>query len=459
MVAVVKVEGQARSVPQISALTARHDLVDGAVELLGAVRAVTGAMTRIATGAGRVLVDAGVAQGEEAISWRLPEAAREVDAVVLTHGHNDHVGSLPALIERGFAGAIYGTPATLAIARLVLGDGLRIAGASNVEADGVLRRLDKLYRPVALGRWFQPEGTAFRVQLHEAGHILGSSSVELRSPQSRIVISGDLGRPDSPILPDYNTRWDPGPVDLALVECTYGSRGHARGHGDIEHNLERILKRAVADGGHVLVPAFAIGRTQLLLYHLNTLVEAGRIPDLPVALDSPLGLRVTELYQESRALFDREAAAKLAAGDDPLDFAGLYAVKRGTDSVRLRDVKQPMLIIAGSGMCTGGRIVGHLQELLPRPETTVLFVGYQAVGTPGWAIQRARPGDRVRMGGEDIPVHANIETLSGLSAHADRDELVRWLRALPDLRRVGLHHGEPEQQESFRTFATAALTG
>jgi metallo-beta-lactamase family protein len=294
--------------------------------------------------------------------------------------------------------------------------------------------------------------------LHEAGHILGSSSVELRSERSRVIVSGDLGRPDTPILPDYNTRWDAGPpVDLAVLESTYGSREHAGGHGDIERDLERILNRAVSDGGHVLVPAFAIGRTQILLYHLNTLVEAGRVPDLPVAVDTPLGLKITELYQESRHLFDREATGKLAVGDDPLEFRNLYAVSRGRDSVRLRDVKQPMLVIAGSGMCTGGRIVGHLRELLPRPETCVLFVGYQAAGTPGRAIQAARPGDRVRIDGEEVPVRAAIETLSGLSAHADRKELLRWLRALPAPRAVALHHGEPEQQEAFRDWATAQL--
>ena len=246
-------------------------------------------------------------------------------------------------------------------------------------------------------------------------------------------------------------------MDVAVLESTYGNREHAAGHGDIERDLERILKRAVADGGHILVPAFAIGRTQILLYHLNSLVEAGRVVDLPVAVDTPLGLRITELYQQARHLFDREAATRLATGDNPLDFRGLYAVNRATDSIRLRDVKQPMLIIAGSGMCTGGRIVGHLKELLPRPETCVLFAGYQAAGTPGRVIQRARPGEQVRLDGEEVTVRASIETLTGLSAHADRNELLRWLRALPSVGRVALHHGEPEQQQAFRDWATERL--
>lgn len=445
--------------PVIAALTARHPLPDGELALLGAVRAVTGAMTLVTAGGARVLVDCGVAQGQEAIGWRTPDAAHQVDAVVLTHGHNDHVGSLPALIDRGYGGPIYGTQATLDIAALVLEDGLRLQGASPPEAERFVRRLRQLARPVPYGAPFDPGGKGLRAQLAEAGHILGSASVELRSASSRVIVSGDLGRPDTPVLRDYNTSWEPGPaVDLAVLETTYGDRDHRGGHGEVEATLERVIQRAISDGGHVLVPAFAIGRTQLLIYHLNSLVEAGRLPDLPVALDSPLGLKVTDLYQASRHLFDRQASARLAAGDDPLDFHTLYAVKRGADSVRLREVRQPMLIIAGSGMCTGGRIVGHLRELLPRPETCVLFVGYQAAGTPGRAIQGARPGDHVRIDGEDVPVRAAIETIPGLSAHADRRELLRWLRALPGPRRVALHHGEPDQQTAFRDWATANLT-
>lgn len=269
-----------------------------------------------------------------------------------------------------------------------------------------------------------------------------------------MIVSGDLGRPSSPILRDPNTTWAPGPpVDVAVVESTYGDRDHHQGHDDIETTLERVIKRALADGGHILVPAFAIGRTQTLIYHLNTLIESGRIPDLMVAVDSPLGLKVTELYQNARHLFDREALAKLAAGDDPLSFDELYAVHKHAHSVELRDVSQPMLIIAGSGMCTGGRIVGHLKELLPRPETCVLFIGYQATGTPGRSIQSARRGDWVRIDGEDVRVEASIETISGLSAHADREELFSWCQALPAPRRIALHHGEPAAQQAFARWA------
>jgi metallo-beta-lactamase family protein len=236
------------------------------------------------------------------------------------------------------------------------------------------------------------------------------------------------------------------------MESTYGDREHSCSHDDIERELERSVRRAVADGGHILVPAFAIGRTQTLLYHLNSLVEKGRIPKIAVAVDTPMGLKVTELYERSQNLFDRETLDQIARGDDPFDFRDLFAVRRGSDSVRLRDVKEPMIVIAGNGMCSGGRIVGHLRELLPREETCVLFVGFQAPGTPGHAIQRAkRGGGTVWLEGEEVAVRASIETLSGLSAHADRGELLRWLRAIPDVRRVALHHGEPEAQRGFLT--------
>ena len=442
---------------QVVATTAAHSLPDGSVTLLGAVRSVTGAMTRVDTRGASLLVDCGVAQGDEARDFRFPDAARGVDAVVLTHAHNDHVGTLPILLDRGFDGPIVGTAATLEIAEIVLLDGLALQGAAERERDAFRRRFRALARTAAYDRGMDVAG--FQLSFREAGHILGSASVEIESKASRVVISGDLGRPDSPILRDFYESWSPHkPVDLVVMESTYGDGEHRHSHDDIELEMERILNEAHARGGHILVPAFAIGRTQTLLYHLNTLVEAGRVRDLPVALDTPMGLRVTESYQRFRKLYDRESLDKIARGDDPLDFDGLYAVSRGRESARLREVREPMLIIAGSGMCTGGRIIGHLQELLPRPETTMLFVGFQAPGTLGAKIQRAARATnererRVDVFGEETAVRASVETLSGLSAHADRRELMRWLKAIPGVRRVALHHGEVEAQRAFVEFS------
>ncbi|MDX2021262.1 MAG: MBL fold metallo-hydrolase [Deltaproteobacteria bacterium] len=440
--------------------TPSHSVPSGQVTLLGAITSVTGAMTLVEMGGARLLVDCGVAQGREAETWRFPKTSlQKLDAVILTHGHNDHVGSLPALIESGFSGRIYGTRATLDLARLVIEDGLRLQRASSRDTQAFLTAFDKQRTQVPYNEAFVPDGFKGSVNMQEAGHILGSCSVELHTSDGRVICSGDLGRPNSPILRDFNKQWNTSrPVDLVVMESTYGDDEHNMTHEDVEARLETIVNRAVADGGHILVPAFAIGRTQTLIYHLNTLIEAKRIPDIGVAIDSPLGLRVTELYQRGRSLFDKEALDKFQQGDNPLDFNTLYAVNRAADSARLRDVKEPLLIIAGSGMCTGGRIVGHLKDLLPLPQTCVVFVGFQAPGTPGAAIQAAkRTRDTVWLDHEAVPVNAHIESLSGLSAHADRKELWQWLSAIPHVKRVALHHGEIKAQESFAAWAARRL--
>jgi metallo-beta-lactamase family protein len=439
--------------PEALAETEHHPFAGGTVDLLGAAHAVTGAMTRVELGANSILVDCGVAQGDEARRWRFPDRALDVDAVILTHGHNDHVGSLPVLLDRGYNGHIYGTRSTLDLADIVIRDGLHLQGASKREQDNFSRRLRELAHPVRYDKETWHARGPIRFTLHEAGHILGSSSVDLCNDKNRVIVSGDLGRPNSPILRDPNRIWTQTmPVDVAVVESTYGDKNHAQGHDDIEVTLERIIHQALRDGGHILVPAFAIGRTQLLIYHLNTLIESRRIPDIAVAIDTPMGLRVTELYSQARHLYDRDAIAKLEAGDDPLNFERLFAVNKQTESVQLRDAIEPMLIIAGSGMCTGGRIVGHLQELLPRPETCVVFIGYQAAGTPGNQIQHARKGDSIWLGGQNVRLAATIETISGLSAHADRNELADWICALPETRRIALHHGEPQAQHAFSNW-------
>lgn len=441
--------------PEILPHTEAHPLPDGEVRLLGAVRQVTGAATRVDMGGERVLIDCGVAQGRDATA-PLPSAARDVGALALTHGHLDHIGNVPTLLEGGFDAPIYATAPTLQIARLSLEDSLDMRGASPRDVEALLGRFDALSRPVPYGQRIDVAGLS--LTFHEAGHILGSASVELESPRSRVIVSGDLGRPDSPILRDPNTTWTRGrPVDLVVMEATYGEREHAHTHDGILRDLEAILKGAIARRGKVLVPAFAIGRTQTLLYFLNDLVEARRIPEVPVMIDTPMGLAVTATYQRFRRLFDKESLDRLARGDDPLDFEDLFAVRRGRDSRMLHDVEGPMIIIAGSGMCTGGRILGHLREGLPDERTTVVFVGYQAEGTPGRRIQEAaRSGGRVRVDGEDVRVRATITTLKGLSAHADRKELLAWLRRIPEVTRVALHHGEEGAQRAFAAWATSS---
>ncbi len=440
--------------PEIVPHTELHPLPDGELRLLGAVKQVTGAMTRVETGRKSLLVDCGLAQGGHGSGepQAFPVAARQVDAVVLTHGHLDHIGHIPELLEAGFDKPIYATQATLQIARLSLEDSLGMQRLSEREIESFLAHFARLAKPVGYGQRVEIGGAA--VKFHEAGHILGSASVEIESDRSRVIVSGDLGRFDSPILRDPNTEWEKGkPFDVVVMESTYGSREHSHSHADIERDLEAILKDAITHRKKVLVPAFAIGRTQTLLWFLNNLVEARRIPPVPVMVDTPMGSAVTHAYKKFQRLFDKESLDKLARGDDPLDFEDLFEVKRGVDSKRLYDVDGPIIIIAGSGMCTGGRIIGHLRDGLPEQNTIVLFVGYQAEGTPGRRIQdAAKRAGRVRVDGEEVQVRAKIATLKGLSAHADRKELRTWLGRIPDVKRVALHHGDVDAQQSFASW-------
>lgn len=443
---------------EVAPCTEVHPLAhgDGEVRLLGAVRQVTGAMTRVDIGGTRLLVDCGVAQGEgRSHQHPFPDLARDVDAVVLTHGHLDHIGNLPTLLDATFERPIYATAATLEIARISLEDSLSMQRMSEREVKQTLAQFARLSKPLPYDRVADIAGV--RVTCREAGHILGSASIELRSARSRVIISGDLGRPNSPILRDPNTTWDSdSPVDVVVMESTYGSREHGHSHDDIEAALEAILKRAIALKGHVLIPAFAIGRTQVLLHFLNTLVESGRIPRIPVAIDTPMGLSITQTYHRFQKWFDKESLAQMASGDDPLDFDSLFTVRKGRDSAKLDELPGPLIIIAGSGMCTGGRIMNHLKSGLPLENTTVLFVGYQAPGTTGRRIMdaAAQGGRSVRIDGEQIPVRANVEVLKGLSAHADRKELTAWLRCIPHVRRLALHHGDEEAQHDLARYLT-----
>ena len=440
---------------EIVSCTAVHSLADGEAILLGAVDTVTGSMTRVELAGHRLLIDCGMRQGREAKNWEFPDAARDVDAVLLTHGHLVHIGSLPTLLEHGFDKPILATKATLDIARISLRDSLNMQRVSDKEMARFEKRFNELVRPIAYDSdGSHIKGMPIRMCFREAGHILGSASIEIATDKSRILLSGDLGRPGSPILRDPFTEWkDDRAFDLVVMESTYGHRDHEHGPDDIEATLLRVVQETVAKKGKVLIPSFAIGRTQVLLWHLNTLVESHRLQKVPVALDTPMGLLVTETYARARRLYDKEALDKIAHGDDPLDFDTLFSVKRGTDSLRIRDTPGPMIVIAGAGMCNGGRIVGHLKDGLPDEKNTVLFVGHQSVGTPGRRIQEAASAaGSVWLDGEEVLVRARIESLRGLSAHADRKELKAWVSAIPHVKRLALNHGEVEAQKALEAY-------
>lgn len=428
-----------------------YSFPSGNITLLGAYDDVTPTCNIVEINNQQVLIDCGIS-----FDGTLPKEALQIDTVILTHAHFDHIGGLPELLLAGKIKQLFATPATLEIAKHLLIDSIRIKGGHNDDCRRFSGAFKRIAAPVRYGQPTQLKNSSLKFTLHEAGHILGSASVELKDTNSRVIISGDLGRPNSPLLRDYHTQWDTDTdVDMVLLESTYGSRCHDASPKELEAQLETTILRSLQDGGHILVPSFAIGRTQTLLYLLNTLVESNRIPELPVAVDTPLGLKVTNTYKRFQRLYDKEAIDKIEQGDDPIDFDSLFSVKRSRDSKKLDELSQPCLIIAGSGMCTGGRIVGHLQQLLELPQTNVIFVGYQAKHTPGAYLQAFEqkrtsnePGT-LEIGGQTVEVRAQIDTLPGISAHADQEELTRWLKAVPNVKNVALHHGNHSSQTAL----------
>jgi metallo-beta-lactamase family protein len=419
----------------------------------GAARSVTGSCHQLDVAGATLLVDCGLFQGEHDATDRNRQCPvahpADVAAVVLTHGHLDHVGRVPLLVRGGFAGPILGHPATLEIAAIVLRDALKVAryeGCPTHDEDDVERAIAR-FRPLPyqVPRTIAP---GVRLTLFDAGHILGSASVLVESPEVNVLFSGDLGRAGTPILRDPNTRYPAGTrVDCVVLEATYGDREH-RGAAPARERLRSVLRRALGDGGKVLVPAFSIGRTQELLYHLRALVAAGELSDVPVIVDGPMGLDVTALYERYRDEYDAEALALLRNGKPPLSFDTLYSARTGRASELARTIDGPALVIAGSGMCTGGRVLGHLEDLLPDARTDVLLVGYQARGTLGRELLDG--ADRVIVRGRPVRVRAQVTSVPGLSAHADQSGLLAWLAAVPGpVRRVFVVHGEPAACEAL----------
>jgi metallo-beta-lactamase family protein len=429
------------------------------IRFLGAAGTVTGSRFLVESGPARVLVDAGLFQGSKDLRLRnrapWPMPPQSLSAAVLTHAHIDHTGALPLLVRNGFRGRVFCTPATRDLCGLLLPDSGRLqeeearyanqkgysrhapnAEPLYTEADAVaaLPHLDPV--PYGQVRAVAPGVTA---RFHRAGHILGSALVEmaLAGPRPvRILFSGDLGRYGAPILPDP----EPGlAADALLVESTYAGKRHpATPPADA---LRDEVLHAVQAGGALLIPSFAIGRTQEILFTLRELEEAKAIPGLPVYVDSPMAVDATPLYLAHREDQDEEMARLLAAGVEPLRTARLRFARSPEQSKAINAVTGPCLIISASGMATGGRILHHLARRLPDPRTTVLLVGYQAAGTRGWSLQNGAA--TLRIHGEDVPVKARVASIGGFSAHADEGEIERWLASFPSPpARTFLVHGE-----------------
>lgn len=450
------------------------------VTFLGAARNVTGSRYLVRCGSAQVLVDCGLYQERELLhrNWEgVPFRPGELDAILLTHAHLDHSGFVPVLAREGFGGPVYCTEATAEIVRILLPD----AGRLNEEdAEHKRRRHERerrkgrfpekplyteedarrclgLLSPVRYGERVSVGGDLEAV-FREAGHILGSSSICLRSrgggagEGASLVFSGDLGGPGRPILRDPEPPCDSGCV---VIESTYGDRLHGDAR-DVGSELARIVNATVEAGGNLVIPSFAVERAHELLYYLSALLEEDRIPHLMVFVDSPMAVSVTEVFERHAELFDEEMLARMRSRRSPFEFPGLRFVSSVEDSKAINRIRGSAIIIAGSGMCTGGRIKHHLARNLPRAESTILFVGYQAAGTLGRQI--ADGAREVRIFGETVPVRSRVERLEGLSAHADRNGLLRWLESSgrrPE--RVFVTHGEPAAADSFAALARERL--
>lgn len=434
------------------------------LEFLGAAGTVTGAKFLLELRGRRVLVDCGLFQGLKELrlrNWRpFPVRGDRIDAVVLSHAHIDHSGYLPRLVREGFAGPVYCTPATRDLLEILLLDAARLQEeeASYANRKGFSRHrpalplfdtrdAERTLKQVAPRRYGEGFAAASGIAavFRRAGHILGSATIRLSLDGGKPVVlaySGDLGRWDQPILRD------PEPIeeaDVLLLESTYGDRFHAP---DPIEGLARVVNEAAEKKGALLIPSFAVGRAQILLWHLDRLRREGRIPDVPTFLDSPMAARVSEVTCRHGDDLDGDMRQAMDEERCPICHRTCAFVVTPEESKALNDRAGPMIVIAGSGMATGGRILHHFKRRLPDPATTVLFVGFQAPGTRGHTLQQG--GATLKMHGELVPVRARVAFLDGLSAHADQDEIVRWLggfRRPPGM--TYLVHGTPAGMEGL----------
>jgi metallo-beta-lactamase family protein len=433
------------------------------ITFLGAAQRVTGSCSLVRLGGLRILVDCGMIQGGDDAEEmnRAPLAVKpgELDAVVLTHGHLDHTGRLPKLVADGYAGPIFAHPATGQLAEVVCRDSARLSESwenGPLYDEAAVERTLKLLQPVPYDQTRDLGGV--QLTFHDAGHILGSCHAELAGGGRRLLMSGDVGALHTPILRDPTSGWGDAPrFDAVVVESTYGNRLH-KGRPETLAEFEEIVRAAVRQRAVVLIPAFAIGRTQELLFQLRDLEADGRLPRVPVVLDSPMANRVTAIYREHvEDCYDEESRALIASGKRPLRPENLREVTSAEESKALKKQAGPMIIVAGSGMCTGGRILHHLKDFLPRKSTTVMFVGWQGQGTLGRRLVDGAKNIRIR--GEPVEVLARIATLNGFSAHADRDALVAWARKVPGpVGRFLVNHGEPDSTQGLvAAFGQAGL--
>ena len=443
------------------------------ITFLGAAGTVTGSKYLVEAGDKRLLVDCGLFEGPKELEQRnwqnLPVDPATIDWLLLTHAHIDHTGYIPRIVRSGFRGPIYANAATIELCQLLLPDSAHLQeedaqfiakkGYSQhkpplplytvAESQTALKQFNEV--PRADTFTISPQ---FSVRSHDAGHILGSTWLELtiteNGKQTLVVFSGDLGRYNQPILkdPDPPTR-----ADYLLCESTYGDRDHPA--GSVADALADVIGRTAKRGGVVVIPAFAVDRTQQIMYYLRELEDQQRIPRLPVYEDSPMAISVTDFYMRHREDHKPEfVKEEESGGRDPLNMHEVHMMRSVADSKSINDVVSPCVIISASGMATGGRVLHHLAQRLPDSRNTVMLVGYQAVGTRGRALQDG--AKVVNLYGQQVAVRAEIATIGQLSAHAGKSELLRWLSGFQTApKQTFLVHGEPVALNSLRDAVTS----
>ena len=439
---------------------------------LGAAGSVTGSKYLVQASGKRLLVDCGIFQGLRELTERnfqpLSVDPQTFDYLVLTHAHLDHTGWLPVLVKAGFCGPIFANPATIDLTALLLRDSAHLqeedaehpqtsqGGHSERPPMYTIEDVDpvlNLMKPIPRLGNFEIDAT-FRVTAYDAGHILGSSSLELsvteNGTRKLATFSGDIGRYDQPILNDPTT--PPGASDILICESTYGDREHPG--GDPADELADIVNRVSQRGGSIVIPAFAIGRTQTFMYYLRQLEGQNKIPRLPVYVDSPMALSATDLYLKYTQDHDVEFKQIEAGGHgDPLNVHEFHLTRTVQESKAINNVKTPCIIVSASGMVAGGRVLHHLAQRLPDARNAVILAGFQAQGTRGRALQEG--AKTLRLYGQDIPVKAEILQMSQLSAHAGKSELLRWLGALTaPPKQTYLTHGEPVAAQALQRAIT-----
>ncbi len=431
----------------------------------GATQGVTGSCHELRVdGDHSILIDCGLFQGDESHALEIDFPVGQIKALVLTHVHIDHVGRIPYLLAAGFNGPIYCSQATAALLPLMLEDAVKIGFTKNHRLiEQFLNKINALLRPVKYGQWqdIPVDAAPLRIKLKPAGHVLGSAYVECDCAGKRLVFSGDLGAPYAPLLPAPKS---PYRADILVLESTYGDRCHPL-RRDRRQQLQHIIEKSLENRGAVLIPAFSLGRTQELLYELEEIIfrSKGRnatagLPwhDLEIIVDSPLASRFTELFRQLKPFWDAEARKKEAAGRHPLSFEQLTTIGSHADHLHtvkyLKKTGRPCIVIAGGGMCNGGRIVNYLKALLGDERTDVVFVGYQAAGTPGRALQEYGPKHGyVVLENQRFPIAAAVHNLSGYSAHADQHNLVNFVRRMrrkPE--KIYLVHGDAAAKSALK---------